>query len=304
MDRYNQGLIDLIGNTPLLSLEAVADEIPPGVSLFGKAEFANPGGSVKDRAALNMILTAENGGRLKPGGKILEATSGNTGIALAMIGSSRGYDVTLCLPANANRERRSTLLAYGAHLILTDPGEGIDGAIYKARALYEEAPGQWFYPDQYSNPDNWGAHYKTTAPEIHEQTNGAVTHFVAGLGTTGTFMGTGRRLRELVPDIRLSSVQPDSPWHGLEGLKHMESVLVPPIYDPSFADENIEIETEEAQAMVRRFAREAGVLVGVSSGANIVAAIQVARRITEGTVVTILCDGGERYLSESFWDES
>lgn len=249
-----------------------------------------------------MILEGERSGRLVPGGRILEATSGNTGIALAMIGAARGYEVHLCLPRNANRERQATLKAYGAHLILTDPGEGTDGAIRKARAMVESDPG-WFYPDQYSNPANWQAHYRGTAEEIVRQTRGEVTHFVAGLGTTGTFMGTGRRLRELVPEVQLVSLQPDSPWHGLEGLKHMETAMVPAIYDAGLADENRTVATETAQHMVRRLSRAAGILVGPSSGANVVGALEVARQLSRGVVVTVLCDSGSRYLSEAFWDE-
>jgi cysteine synthase B len=295
-------VVDLVGNTPLIDLGFVAPDLPDTVSIFAKAEYANPGGSVKDRPALNMILEAERAGHLRPGQTILEATSGNTGIALAMVGAAKGYPVTLCLPRNANRERKDTLRAYGAVLILTHPGEGTDGAIKRARELHSEKPEKYFYSDQYSNPANWQAHYKTTAPEIFEQTGGAVTHFVAGLGTSGTFMGTGRRLREMIPDIKLISVQPDSPWHGLEGMKHMESALVPSIYDSSLADENIAVGTEEAQAMARRLGK-AGLLVGVSAGANVTAALRAARTLQSGVVVTVLCDGGERYLSDAFWHE-
>jgi len=292
----------LVGNTPLISLDYIAPDLPDTVSVAAKAEFANPGGSVKDRPALNMILEGERSGKLQPGMKILEATSGNTGIALAMIGAARGYQVTLCLPRNANRERKDTLRALGATLILTDPTEQTDGAIRKARELYAEKPEKYFYPDQYSNPANWQAHYKTTAPEIYEQTGGEITHFVAGLGTSGTFIGTARRLKELLPNIKTISMQPDSPWHGLEGMKHMATAMRPAIYDETVADENIEVGTEEAQAMTRKLGRT-GLLVGVSAGANVLAALRVARRLQSGVVVTILCDGGERYLSESFWHE-
>jgi cysteine synthase B len=297
-----QKVFELVGNTPLLALNPIVPDLPSAVSLCAKAEYANPGGSIKDRPALNMILEGERHGKLKPGMRILEATSGNTGIALAMVGTAKGYPVTLCLPRNANRERKDTLRAFGAVLILTDPGEGTDGAIKKARELYAEKPDKYFYPDQYSNPANWQAHYKTTALEINEQTGGEITHLVAGLGTSGTFVGTGRRLRELIPNIRLISVQPDSPWHGLEGMKHMESAMVPAIYDPTLADENMEVGTEDAQEMTRRLGR-AGLLVGISSGANVVAALRVARKLESGVVVTILCDGGERYMSEAFWHE-
>lgn len=295
-------VVDLVGNTPLVPLDFIAPDLPETVKVFGKAEYANPGGSVKDRPALNMVLEAEREGKLGPGKHILEATSGNTGIALAMVGAAKGYPVTLCLPRNANRERKDTLRAYGATLILTDPTEQTDGAIRKARELYAEKPEKYFYSDQYSNPNNWKAHYKTTAPEIYEQTGGDVTHFVAGLGTSGTFIGTGRRLKELIPTIHLTSMQPDSPWHGLEGMKHMETAMVPSIYDASLADEKLEVGTEEAQAMTRKLGRR-GLLVGISAGANVVAALRVARRLSRGVVVTILCDGGDRYLSESFWHE-
>jgi cysteine synthase B len=292
-----------VGQTPLLPLPALSRELPEGVTLWAKAEFANPGGSVKDRPALEMILDAERRGLLGPGRALLEATSGNTGIALAMLGASRGYRVVLCLPANVSPERKRILRAYGAELILTDPEEGTDGAIRRARELQREKPESYVYTDQYSNPANWQAHYRTTAPEIFEQTEGRITHFVAGVGTSGTLMGTGRRLLELKPSVRLVSVQPASPWHGIEGLKHMASAEVPAIYDADLAHENMVVETEEAQAMARRLALEEGLLVGTSSGANVLAALRVARRLSEGVVVTVLCDGGNRYLSEPYWDE-
>ncbi|HEX4953296.1 MAG TPA: cysteine synthase family protein [Thermoanaerobaculia bacterium] len=276
----------------------------PGVELLAKAEMANPGGSVKDRAALAMIEDADRRGLLEPGRRLLDATSGNTGIALAMIGAGRGLGVTLCLPANASRERKAILRAYGAELVLTDPLDGSDGAIREARRLDAEHPGRYVYLDQYANPENWRAHYRTTGPEIWTQTGGRITHFVTGLGTTGTFVGVGRFLREVSSGVRLISIEPDSPLHGLEGMKHMESAIVPPIYDPTLADEARTISTEEAYAQVRRLAREAGLLVGVSAGANVVSALAVAETLEAGVVVTVLCDGAEKYLSEPFWEEA
>ncbi len=273
------------------------------VEIYAKAEWANPGGSVKDRAALNMILRGERSGELRPGKILLDATSGNTGIAYAMIGASRGYEVHLCLPLNANEERKQLLRAYGAHLILTDPRKSSDGAIIKARELVAAAPDKYFYPDQYSNPANWQAHYNGTGVEIWNQTGGRITHFVAGLGTSGTFMGTGRRLRELNPDIKLISFEPDSPFHGLEGMKYMAASIVPGIYDPTLADENRSVGTEEAHAMVKRLAREEGILVGVSAAAAMVCSLRLADELKEGTIVTIFCDSGTRYLSERFWRE-
>ena len=292
-----------IGNTPLVRLARVGASVP-GVELYGKAEWLNPGGSVKDRPALAMILDGERSGRLTRARTILDSTSGNTGIAFAMIGASRGYRVTLCLPANANEERKRILGIYGAELVLTDPAEGSDGAIRVARELYAASPDEYFYADQYNNPANWLAHYNTTAPEIWEQTRGRVTHFVAALGTTGTFVGVGRRLRELNPAIRLVGVEPDGPFHGLEGMKHMETAIVPPIYEPGLADEAMSVPTEEAHAMVKRLAREMGVLVGISSGANVAAALSVASGLARGTVVTVLCDNADKYLSDRFWEES
>jgi S-sulfo-L-cysteine synthase (O-acetyl-L-serine-dependent) len=294
-------LISLIGNTPLLKLRRLNPH--PGVEIYAKAEWANPGGSVKDRAALKMILEGERTGRLTPDRTIIDATSGNTGIAYAMIGAAKGYKVKLCLPKNASEERKRILRAYGADLVLTDPLAGTDGAILEVRRIVEEEPGVYFYPDQYNNPANWGAHYETTGPEIFRQTQGSVTHFLAGLGTSGTFIGTGRGLRELNPEIRLISMQPDSPYHGLEGMKHMPTAIVPGIYDPELADEETEIATEDAYEMVRKLAKVEGWFVGVSAAANIVATLEVARKIERGVIVTILSDGGGRYLSEKFWTE-
>jgi len=295
-------IMDLIGNTPLLRLRRIVPR-NPRVEIYAKAEWYNPGGSVKDRPALNMILEGERTGKLTPGKTILDATSGNTGIAYAMIGAACGYPVTLCLPLNANEERKRLLRAFGANLVLTDPRLMSDGAILKARELYAAEPDRYFYPDQYNNPANWRAHYMSTGPEIWRQTHGAITHFVTGLGTSGTFMGVGRFLQETAPHVRLIAMQPDSPFHGLEGLKHMDSAIVPGIYDPALADENREISTEDAYAMVKRLAREEGILVGVSSAANLVAALQVANELDEGVIVTIFCDNGDRYLSERFWED-
>jgi S-sulfo-L-cysteine synthase (O-acetyl-L-serine-dependent) len=294
-------LLDLIGNTPLIKLANLVEN--PRVEIYGKAEWANPGGSVKDRPALNMILEGERSGALTRDKTIIDATSGNTGIAYAMIAAARGYRVKLCLPKNASEERKRILEAYGVELVLTDPLAGSDGAILAVREIVAADPDKYFYPDQYNNSANWRAHYETTGVEIFEQTGGRITHFVAGLGTSGTFVGAGRRLRELKPEVKLISMQPDSPFHGLEGLKHMETAIVPGIYEPSLADEEVEVGTEEAHAMVKRLARREGWFVGISSAANVVAAMRVAERIDEGVIVTILADDASKYLSEKFWDE-
>lgn len=296
-------LLSRIGGTPLIRLTRVAAALPSGVEIYGKAEWFNPGGSVKDRPALNMILEGERSGRLKPGKILLDATSGNTGIAYAMICAVKGYRVRLCVPQNASEERKRILKAYGAELVLTSPQEGSDGAIRMARKLYAQSPDLYFYPDQYGNEANWRAHYTTTAVEIWEQTEHRVTHFIAGLGTSGTFVGTSRRLKELNRDIRCVSFQPDSPFHGLEGLKHMATAIVPRIYDPRLADDELRISTEAAYRMVKRAAREEGLFIGISSGAALVASLEVARRVSGGVIVTILCDSGDKYLSERFWDE-
>jgi len=296
--------LDLIGNTPLLRLARFAPDLPAGVELYAKAEWYNLGGSVKDRPALAMIRDGEARGLLRPNMRIADATSGNTGIAYATIGAALGYGVTLALPANASPERRRTLQALGAELILTDPAEGMDLAIDTIRALVAANPERYFYPDQYSNPANPRAHYETTAPEIWRQTGGRVTHFVAALGTSGTFGGAVRRLRELRPGLQAIAVQPDGPYHALEGVKHMETARrVPSIYDPAQADAVLEVGSEEAFAAARRLARAEGLLVGISAGANVAAAVRVARDLTEGVVVTILCDSAARYLSERFWEE-
>ncbi len=295
--------LELVGNTPLIRLRQIAPDLPPSVQIYGKAEWYNPGGSVKDRPALNMILEGERSGALTPGKIILDATSGNTGIAYAWIGAAKGYKVKLALPANASPERKKILQAYGVDLELTDPAMGSDGAIKRARELYQAAPDIYFYPDQYSNPANWQAHYHTTAVEIDEQTQGRITHFVAGLGTSGTCMGVGRRLQEYNRGIEIIAMQPDSPFHGLEGLKHMATALVPAIYDNSLPHRQLEISTEASQRMVKQLARREGLLVGISAGANVLAALQVARELKSGTVVTILCDAADKYLSERFWTE-
>jgi S-sulfo-L-cysteine synthase (O-acetyl-L-serine-dependent) len=293
-------VLDMIGRTPLVRLNRFEVETP-GVELYAKAEWQNPGGSVKDRAAARMILDGEASGALTSKKTILDATSGNTGIAYAMVGAARGYKVKLCVPENASSERKLILRALGAELVLTSPLESTDGAIREARRLYQSDPDRYFYPDQYNNDANWKAHYDTTAPEIIEQTSGRLTHFVAGLGTSGTFVGTARRLRKFNPAIKMISFQPDSPFHGLEGLKHMDSAIVPGIYDPTLADEDLRIGTERAYRMVRRLAREEGLLAGISSGAAVAAMLDVAQRLDRGVVVTVFPDGAEKYLTESFW---
>ena len=294
-------MIDLIGGTPLVRLRMFGVDTP-GVELYAKAEFQNPGGSVKDRAAASILREAQRTGRLRDGVTILDATSGNTGIAYAMISAAYGYRLKLCMPANVTPERTRMLKAYGAEIVLTDPMEGTDGAIREARRLFAADPQRYFYADQYNNDANWRAHYETTGPEIIEQTEGRITHFVAGLGTSGTFMGVGRRLREFNPDIQLISVQPDSPMHGVEGLKHMETAIRPGIYDDTLADEDVRVTTERAYAFTRRLASEEGMLVGVSSGAALAAALELAERVRTGLIVVVFPDSGTRYLTERFWD--
>ncbi|MDQ3912729.1 MAG: cysteine synthase family protein [Actinomycetota bacterium] len=301
-DRLGARVTDLVGNTPLLELSSVSSEVP-GVKILGKAEWYNPGGSVKDRPALWMIRDGEKSGELTPEKIILDATSGNTGIAYAWIGASLGYKVKLCMPKNASEERKKVLRAYGVELVLTDPSEGSDGAIREARRLHTENPEMYFYPDQYKNPANPRAHYESTAPEIWEQTEGEITHFVAALGTSGTFVGTSRRLKEYNPQIKVISFEPDSPFHGLEGMKHMASAIVPEIYDPTIAYKNLATSTEEAYDMVKRLAHEQGILVGISAGAAVATSLRVAREIESGVIVTILCDGADKYLSENFWED-
>jgi cysteine synthase B len=296
-----------IGNTPLLRLDRVVRELP-GVTLLAKAEWHNPGGSVKDRAAIAMIRAAIAEGRLGPGKTLLDATSGNTGIALAMLGATLGFPVVLAMPSNVSPERKLILKAYGAHVEWTRPDEGSDGAIRRARELAGNDPERFCYLDQYSNPANWRAHYESTGPEIWRQTEGRVTHFVAGLGTSGTFVGTTRRLKGLNPRVQAISVQPDSPFHGLEGLKHMATSIVPSIYDPTLADRAFEMETEAAYAMAKRLAREEGLLVGISAAAAVAASVRIAREEAEAgrsaVIVTVLPDSADKYLSERFWEEA
>jgi cysteine synthase B len=297
--------LDRIGNTPLLRLERLTRDLP-GVQILGKAEWLNPGGSVKDRAAANMVNQGRSDGRFSAGKVLLDATSGNTGIAFAMIGAAEGFPVTLCMPENVSGERKRILHAYGANVIYTDPGDGSDGAIRKAREVYEQDPDKYFYADQYSNDANWQAHYHGTANEIWQQTQGRITHFVAMLGTSGTFMGSARRLKELNSKIRCISLQPDSPFHGIEGAKHMAAAIVPKIYDSALADLDLGISTEDAYRMAKRMAREEGLLVGISAAAAVVGCLEVARQLPPGeaaVLVTILPDSGDKYLSERFWAE-
>ena len=299
-------LLSRIGNTPLIRLAKLDDDLP-GVEIHAKAEFFNPGGSVKDRAGLNMILEGERSGKLTKDHVLLDATSGNTGIAYAMICSLKGYRVKLCLPANASHERKQILKAYGAEMLFSDPGEGSDGAIRLCQQIFAAGEQRYFYPDQYNNPANWRAHFEGTGPEIIRQTEGRITHFVTSMGTSGTFMGTSRRLKQDLPHVKCISAQPSSGFHGLEGLKHMPTAIVPAIYDASLADENLWIETEDAYRMTRWLGRHEGLLVGMSSGANVHAAHEVAKRLVvegkSGVIVTMLCDGATKYLSEPFWNE-
>ncbi len=294
-----------VGNTPLLRLDRIESVagLSPAVKLYAKAEWFNPSGSVKDRPALNIIRVAEWRGELLPGGTILDSTSGNMGIAYAMLGAARGYRVKVTLPQNASPERIAVLRAYGAELIYTDPLEGSDGALKEAQRLAAEAPADLFYANQYNNPANWQAHYFTTGNEIWTQTEGHITHFVAGLGTSGTFMGTSRRLKALNPAVQCLAMQPDGPFNGLEGLKHMQTAIQPSIYDPAQADGNLTVRTESAYEMARQMAREQGLFVGVSGAAAVTAAVEVARELDQGLVVTVLPDSGLKYLSERFWQE-
>jgi cysteine synthase B len=304
--RVAHDVIGNIGNTPLLRLAKVAADFP-GIEVYAKAEYFNPGGSVKDRPALNIILEGERTGALTHGKTLIDATSGNTGIAYAMIAAARGYKVKLCLPTNASIERKRILKAYGAELVLTPADEGSDGAIRRVRELYKSDPDRYFYADQYNNDANWRAHYETTGPEIIEQTEGRITHFVTLLGTSGTFTGNTRRLRKELPRVECISAQPATGFHGIEGTKHMPTAIVPGIYDEKLADRNLWIQTEDCHRMVKRMAREEGILVGISGGGNVVAALTVAKELRdqgrEGVIVTILCDSADKYLSEHFWDE-
>jgi len=306
-ETLGHSLIERIGNTPLLRLDAFTDDLP-GIALLGKAEWYNPGGSVKDRAAANIVAEARRAGHLHPGKILLDATSGNTGIAYAMLGAAERFPVTLCMPENVSRERKQILHGYGANILYTDPGDGSDGAIRMARQLAANDPDKYFYADQYSNDANWKAHYHGTANEIWMQTQGRVTHFVSMLGTSGTFVGTTRRLKELNPAVQCISLQPDSSFHGIEGAKHMASAIVPKIYDATLADQNLEISTEDAYAMARRMSRGAGLLVGISAAAAVVGSLKIAgdlrlKRGQEAVMVTVLCDSGDKYLSERFWSE-
>jgi len=304
--RLGMNALDRVGNTPLLRLEHIVRDLP-NVELLGKAEWYNPGGSVKDRAASRIIAEAQRAGKLTPGKILLDSTSGNTGIAYAMIGAAQHIPITLCMPENVSPERKRILQAYGANIIYTDPGEGSDGAIRIARALHEKHPDLYYYADQYSNEANWQAHYHGTANEIWQQTEGRITHFISMLGTSGTFVGTSRRLKELNPSIRCISLQPDSPFHGIEGAKHMATAIVPKIYDASLADQDLGIATEDAYKMAIRLAREEGLLVGISAAAAVVGCLKVAEQKMNGeaaVIVTILCDSGDKYLSERFWTES
>jgi cysteine synthase B len=299
-------ILDRVGNTPLVRLERVSSHLE-GIQILGKAEWANPGGSVKDRAASAIVRDAQSRGFLQNGHGLLDATSGNTGIAYSMLGAAMGFPVTLCMPSNVSPERKRILSAYGSEIVWTNPADGSDGAIRMARTMAAENPDKYYYADQYSNPANWRAHYHTTANEIWEQTEGQITHFVAGLGTSGTFMGTTRRLKELNPNIQCISMQPDSPFNGLEGLKHMATAIVPSIYDPTLADENIDMDTEVAYKMAKDLGRHQGLLVGVSAAAAVATCVQVGEREhkagREAVIVTILCDSADKYLSERFWDE-
>ena len=298
-------LLDRIGNTPLVRLDRLTAHLP-GIQIFGKAEWANPGGSVKDRAASSIIADAQKRGLLTSGKHLLDATSGNTGIAYAMLGAAMGFPVTLCVPSNVSPERKRILAAYGANVIWTDPADGSDGAIRKARELALDSD-RYYYANQYGNDANWRAHYQGTANEIWEQTAGQITHFVAGLGTSGTFVGATRRLKELNPAVQCISMQPDSPFNGLEGLKHMATAIVPPIYDATLADRNVEMETEAAYEMAKRLGRSEGLLVGVSAAAAVAASLRIGEEVAaegrEAVIVTILCDSADKYLSERFWEE-
>lgn len=300
-------MLELIGNTPLIQLRGSTRDLPNDVEVYVKAEWFNPGGSVKDRAARGIVLNAFERGHLSEGGTLLDASSGNTGIAYAMLGASMNFNVVLCIPENANRERKRTLRAYGAELVFTDPNDGSDGAIIKARELAAADPEKIFYADQYSNPDNWQAHYETTGPELIAQTEGRITHFVGGLGTSGTCMGVGRYLRDNRPEAVVIAFEPDSPFHGLEGMKHMESAIVPAIYDPTVPHQNRACQTERAYDGARMLARRDGLFIGISAGAAAWTALQVAREEADAgraaVIVALGCDGGSRYLSEHFWEE-
>ncbi len=297
IDTVESNILDTIGRTPLLRLKKITGHIDRNISIFAKLERYNPGGSVKDRPAMEMIRNAEEAGILTKDRIILDSSSGNTGIAYAMISAVKGYRLKIVLPENASIERKKIIAGFGADMVYSSPFDGADGAIRLAKEIYDSSPDEYFMPDQYNNPANWKAHYKTTGPELIEQTNGKLTHFLAGVGTGGTIMGTGRALKEFNPDIRVIAIQPDDAMHGLEGLKHMESSIVPEIYDREFADSTIFVNTDSAYDMVKKIATIEGLAVGHSSGAVIVAALQLAEQLTEGSIVVIFPDGGDRYLS-------
>jgi cysteine synthase B len=301
--RIGTDLLSLVGNTPLIPIQRILarEGVAPSVEIYAKLEAANPGGSVKDRPILRMILDAERDGRLAPGQTLLDSTSGNAGIAYAMIGAVRGYRVTLVVPANVSEERKGILRAYGAEVILSDPLEGSDGAIMEARRLLAQTPGRYVYLDQYNNPSNWRAHYDGTGAEILTQTHGRITHVVAGVGTSGTVIGVGRRLREVNPAIEIIAVEPDDAFHAIEGLKHLPTAIVPGIYDPGVPHRTLRVATDAAYAMTRRLASEEGIFVGPSAGAALVGALAVARVLSEGVVVVVFPDAGDRYLSTAVW---
>ncbi|MBL3520185.1 cysteine synthase family protein [Arcobacter lanthieri] len=299
----NNTILDLVGNTPLIKLNSLTKDLD-GISIYAKAEYLNPSGSVKDRAAKGIILEAINSGKLTQEKILLDSTSGNTGIAYAMLGAHLGYKVSVTLPKNANFERKRILKAFGATIIETDPLLSSDGALIKAKELAKEYPELYYYTNQYNNEENWKAHYNSTALEIWKQSENKVTHFVAGMGTSGTFVGTSRRLKELNKEIKTIAMQPSSPFHGLEGMKHMSTTIVPEIYDSSLIDETIEIDTEDARRMTLELIRKEGLFVGISSGANVYASLELAKTLPKGSViVTILCDSGFKYLSDSLWEE-
>lgn len=295
-----ESILQCVGNTPIIKLSKTG-HVCEGVSIYAKAEWFNPGGSVKDRPALRIIKDGEKSGRLKRGKTIIDSTSGNTGIAYAMIGAVKGYPVTLVMPSNVSEERKAIVSSYGANIVYTDPLKGSDGAIIEVKKIVEENPEKYFFADQYNNPSNYQAHYDTTGIEIWEQTDGEVTHLVAGLGTTGTLMGTGRRLKEFNPDIEIIAVEPSTPIHGLEGLKHIDTAIVPGIYDPKFPDRKLAIDTEDAYKTVKELGQKEGLLVGYSAGAAMKAALEVAKDLKSGIVVVVFPDSGNNYLSTSFW---
>lgn len=299
----SSSILDLVGNTPLIKLNSLTKDLD-GVSIYAKAEYLNPSGSVKDRAAKGILLEAVASKKLTKDKILLDSTSGNTGIAYAMFGAALGYKVTLTLPKNANFERKKILKAYGATIIETDPLLSSDGSLIEAKKIAKENPDKYFYTNQYDNEENWKAHYNTTALEIWDQTKGKVTHFLAGMGTSGTFVGTSRRLKELNPEIKTVAMQPNSPFHGLEGMKHMATTINPGIYDSSLIDETILVDTDDARQMTLRLAKEEGLFVGISSGGNVFASLELAKTLPKGSVVvTVLCDSGFKYLSDSLWEE-